>query len=138
MNFYTVSVTILILKSKMRGQNVWSKCTSVFNKTSSKCPKCLFNSLNHKVNYDPYKRTSSQHPTEKPEIHVGKPFMVNPCPQESAYDVMKHIQNICSFSVSDGIHILLHQIFKTLCYSVKSLIWKLIEKEFLLQNLKSF
>ena len=48
------------------------------------------------VNYDPYQRTSSQHPTEKPEIHVGEICMVSPCSQESVCDVMKYIQNICS------------------------------------------
>ena len=73
---------------------MWSKCSAVFNKTLSKCPKCLFDSLNHELNYNLYQRTSSQHPTEKPEIHVGEPCMVNPCSQESVYNVMKHTQNI--------------------------------------------
>ena len=79
-----------------------SKCSSVFNKTFSKCPKCLFNSLNHELNYDPYQHISSQHPTGKPEIHVGEPWMVNPCSQESVYNVTKHIQNICSVGANEN------------------------------------
>ena len=33
---------------------VCSKCSFVFNKTLSKCSKCLFDSLNHELDYDPY------------------------------------------------------------------------------------
>ena len=59
-------------------------------------PQVLIRFFKPEVNYDPYQRTSSQHPTEKPEIHVGEICMVNPCSQESVCDVMKYIQNICS------------------------------------------
>ena len=79
-----------------------SKCSSVYNKTSNKCPKCLFDSLNYEVNYDPYQGTSSQHPPEKPKIHVWKPCMATPCSQESVYNVMKHIQNICSVGANEN------------------------------------
>ena len=104
MNFHTVSVTILILQSKILQSLtcVCSKCSSVSNKAFSKCPTCLFDSLNHELNYDPYQRRSSQHPTEKPEIHVGDPCMVNPRSQESVYSVMKHIQDICSVGANEN------------------------------------
>ena len=53
------------------------------------------------------------HPKEKPQMHVGEPCLVNPCSQEAVYDVMSHIQKLCSIGsaeerkwttlISDGI-----------------------------------
>ena len=80
MNFHTVLRDYIDIAVQNASKSyVCSKCSSVLNKTLSKCPKCLFDSLNHELNYDPYQRTSSQHPTEKPEIDVEEPCMVNPC-----------------------------------------------------------
>ena len=46
-------------------------------------------------------------------MHVGEPCLVNPCSQEAVYDVMSHIQKLCSIGsaeerkwttlISDGI-----------------------------------
>ena len=41
-------------------------------------------------------RTESKHPREKAQMYVVGPCMMNPCLQEAVYDVMSHIQKLCS------------------------------------------
>ena len=79
-----------------RKSNICSKCSEAYGKTITKCPNCNFDSTKHEINHDPYIRTESKHPKEKPRMHVGEPCMVNPCSQEAVYDVMSHIQKLCS------------------------------------------
>ena len=83
-------MTRLILQSKMLQSLMCAQNAPLFTTKHQANIQSAFDSLNCEVNYDPYQGTSSQHPPEKPEIHVGKPCMANPCSQESVYNVMKH------------------------------------------------
>ena len=101
------------IKKKKKKSNICSKCSEPYGKTINKCPNCNFDSTKYEINHDPRNRTESIHPKKKPQIHVGEPCMVNPCSQEAVYDVMSHIQKLCSIGseeerkwttlISDGV-----------------------------------
>ena len=54
---------------------------------------------------------------KKPEIHIDEPCRVNPCSQESVYDVMNHIENICLVGANDHTNFKCCSIYSCIRYS---------------------
>ena len=55
-----------------------SQCSDTYNRQVSICPTCHLDANYLPRDFDPYYRTESRHPTEKPLVNVGEPCMVNP------------------------------------------------------------
>ena len=55
-----------------------SKCLNRYNKQVSICPICQLDGNNFPKDYDPYHRTESKHPQEKPRVYIEEPCIVNP------------------------------------------------------------
>ena len=75
---------------------ICSTCFKAFSKNETKCPSCGIDTKNFDGDYDPYYRTPSCHPHEKPTMQVGEPCMVNPCSHEAMDEVMSHVKKCCN------------------------------------------
>ena len=71
--------------------NTCSKCSNTYSKEISICPSCQLDANNYPQSFDPYYRTDSKHPVEKPIVHIGEPCMVNPNSFESLKNVLIHV-----------------------------------------------
>ena len=76
---YSIQDYVDISVQNEKKSNICSKCSEAYGKTINKCPNCSFDSTKHEINHDPYIKTKSKHPKEKPQMYVGEPCMVNPC-----------------------------------------------------------
>ena len=75
---------------------ICSTCFKTFSKSETKCPSCGVDTKNFDRGYDPYYRTPSCRPHEKPTVQVGEPCMVNPCSHEAMDEVMSHFKKCCN------------------------------------------
>ena len=75
---------------------ICSICFKTFSKNKTECPSCSVDTKNFDGDYDPYYRTPSCHPHEKPTMQVGEPCMVNPSSHEAMDEVMSHVKKCCN------------------------------------------
>ena len=76
--------------------NMCCKCTARYELALSKCPTCHYDADHHDFGFDPYYQLESQHSLIKPEMHMGKPYMVNPCSYKVLINIMDQMERICN------------------------------------------
>ena len=92
-----------------------SQCSNTYNRQVSICPTCQLDANYFPRDFDPYYRTESRHPTEKPLVNIGEPFMVNPNSLDNVKTVLDHVsvrnkisdnednKRKWTFMISDGV-----------------------------------
>ena len=114
MSFYSVFMTTLIFSPKFLQSKslTCAQSAALFRKS----PKSLFDSSDHDVIMIHINKYRHNQP-KKPEIHIDEPCRVNPCSQESVYDVMNHIENICLVGANDHTNFKCYFIYSCIRYS---------------------